>query len=597
VTYATERGKAGRKPLTILELDLNFCINTYGGKLLSPENGKCTAALSPGSECYNTRHSCQDPANYNGLIPKTYRFSQPLADLPKGIQMYPVIVGEPNLAPVGAPVYGVGDRGKVVITLQDFPHNDQGTDPYVANRSYTPISQGTFFGKFIARNKYYIGREMRVRTGFITDPFDWANFQDRTYIIDKIEGPDSNEKVRVYGSDLLRLTDDEITKIPLQSSGTYLAGLASSPLIIKISGDYTKYDTSGDVRIGDEIYGYTGQSIHSPEDGTFSLTGITRQTWGTELSTPGVGDTVQLCKSWTSVNVVDIVYELLNTYAGIDASKIPYNNGSPEDEWDIEKVNWLSNNNLTNIISEPEGLKGILEELTEQNQFSLFVDQVADNIKLITNTPPLTNTGIPSINDTSNFLKGSVSVIEDVKNQFTRVSVLYAPRNYTKSGETNYKLGRLDINANSESVELYNRTREKRIESRWFDDTNGSQVSQLSGRLKSRFTDPPKVVHFTLDAKDSDLWSGDLVDICTRKLQGHTGADTIIRVQILSVEEMKDRYKYVAMATQFVGIYAFIAPNGLNDYSAETDLNREQYAFICYNSGLFNDGQAAYKII
>ena len=165
MTYAIEKNVVGRKPLIVAEITLDFCSNTYGGGLLSPINGTCTAAGAPGSECYNTRNTCQDVPFYTKTI-KVYRFCQPRGDLPKGINMYPVIVGEPDFTPVGAPAYGVGDRGKITLTLQDFPHNDLGIDPYVSTRIYDPESQGTFFGKWIARNPFYTGRTFIVKSGF-----------------------------------------------------------------------------------------------------------------------------------------------------------------------------------------------------------------------------------------------------------------------------------------------------------------------------------------------------------------------------------------------------------------------------------------------
>lgn len=560
----------------------------------------CDAAGSGDSKCYNTRKTCADTANYTKQN-RSYRFCQPRSDLPKGISMYPCIKGNPNLSPVGAPVYGVGDRGKVAVTFDDFPHNDRGTDPYVDGRTYDPLSQGTFFGKLFARNPYYVGRTFRVKTGFITNPFSWANFQNRTYITDKIEGPDTKWRAIITGADILRLTDKEISKVPLQTTGTYVSGLTSSPLTINIAGD-DSYDSSGEVRIGDEVYQYTGKSLNSPEDGGCILTGITRASWGSTQEDPDVGDTVELCKSWSSTNVVDIVYEMLNTYVGIDASNIPYNNGSPEDEWDIEKVNWLSGFNLTTIITEPTGVNELLEELAEQCQFSLFVDQINDKIKLITNTPPLANESVTALNDDSHFRKNSLSIKEDTKRHYTRVLIHYDKRDYTKEQDVNnFKVAYLNIDTASESADLYNTKKEKVIYSRWFDETNSGQVILLASRLLSRFTEPPKIIRFSLDAKDSDLWTGDLAEITSRIHQEAAGCNCPIRVQVLSVDEDMDKYHYVTMSSQFVsqGRYGFIKPSGSPkvDYSDETETNQDAYAHIVANSGEFPDGEQGYKII
>ena len=38
-------------------------------------------------------------------------------------------------------------------------------DPYVSERTYIPITRGTYFGKLKARNPFYNGRIMRVYSG------------------------------------------------------------------------------------------------------------------------------------------------------------------------------------------------------------------------------------------------------------------------------------------------------------------------------------------------------------------------------------------------------------------------------------------------
>ena len=53
----------------------------------------------------------------------------------------------------------------------DAPWSDVDIDPYAADRA-APAS-GTFWGRFRARNPYYEGRPLRIRSGYITQPFTW----------------------------------------------------------------------------------------------------------------------------------------------------------------------------------------------------------------------------------------------------------------------------------------------------------------------------------------------------------------------------------------------------------------------------------------
>lgn len=229
---ANEHLESGRKPLIIAELDLDFCSNTYGNSLTSPKTGTCTASGASGTECYNTRVTCQDPANYiRGT--KTYRFCEQNSDVISGEAGIPAIVQIPDCAPAKITSgKGLGDRASISIKLQDFPHHDRGIDPYVSTRSYTPEEQGTFFGKLLVRNPYFIGRTLRMRIGYITDPFDLASFRDCEYILDSINGPDKNYRYTIVAKDILKLADDKKAQCPKSTTGKLTSDLSgtSSPL-------------------------------------------------------------------------------------------------------------------------------------------------------------------------------------------------------------------------------------------------------------------------------------------------------------------------------------------------------------------------------
>ena len=77
MTYDTTRILDARIPVTVVELFLDTCANTFS---IPP----CTASGSAGTECYNTFLTCQDTPNYIN-VSKTYRFYQPV-----GAQTYQV---------------------------------------------------------------------------------------------------------------------------------------------------------------------------------------------------------------------------------------------------------------------------------------------------------------------------------------------------------------------------------------------------------------------------------------------------------------------------------------------------------------------------
>jgi len=109
MSYDIKRAELGREPISFVEMDLDFCQNTFG---VAP----CTAT---GYQCYNTRATCKDPFNYNNGT-TTYRFTDSKALLPDTGLTFPCvnrITYTPTKLSFGD---GLGYRGKVTITMRDF---------------------------------------------------------------------------------------------------------------------------------------------------------------------------------------------------------------------------------------------------------------------------------------------------------------------------------------------------------------------------------------------------------------------------------------------------------------------------------------------
>jgi hypothetical protein len=74
VAYEAEKIKNGRKPAWLVEITCTSCSLVYG---VSP----CTAAGAAGSECQNTRGTCQDKPNF-AAVDKTYYHANRIIPLP-----------------------------------------------------------------------------------------------------------------------------------------------------------------------------------------------------------------------------------------------------------------------------------------------------------------------------------------------------------------------------------------------------------------------------------------------------------------------------------------------------------------------------------
>src|SRR3569833_551747 len=152
--------------LTYVELDIDYCSLTYG---VAP----CTAALgvTGSAKCFNTRATCQDVEHFTNS-PVTLRFSVDTGHNPADIEALPFIATHEDVAITPGRISlgeDLGQRESVSITFGDRPHPDTGAgfDKYLVDRIYDPFSQGTFWGKFRARQPYLKGRTLRLFRGFV----------------------------------------------------------------------------------------------------------------------------------------------------------------------------------------------------------------------------------------------------------------------------------------------------------------------------------------------------------------------------------------------------------------------------------------------
>lgn len=615
MTYDTQKSKIGRIPVKLFEVDAKSCANTYG---VAP----CTASGAAGSECYNTRSTCQDPANYSATT-KTYKFCE--TDAPKVVlaQGYIPAIRRVTSKPTKIePFKGMPVIGSRTISLNDFAHHDRGIDPYASTRLSAP--QGTFWGRWIARNKYWIGINARVIDGYVVQaeditpasgdvlissgfvlsaPITTAALYTKAhnYVVEKIEGPGTSG-VTFTIKDPLKLADGDRATIPVKSEAALAAGITAGDTSLSLgSGEGAAFATyrgiavsaswPGYVRINDEIIKYTGVS-------TDTLTGLTRATWGTTAAAHSAGDDVQICwhagteGTTTGENVVDLIEEIWTDFTEIDAASY-----IPSADWAAEKAKWLSDVNFVGIISEPESVRDILESMANDAMLNLWWDDEAQEIKLKSIIPDDLNTATVNYDDERHLLRDQTKVKRLPDKRVSRVYVFFSPRDWTELDQEDMSMAYAQIAATEESADLYGQSRIKKIVSRWI--PSQALATQLAGRTLARLKNDPIMIEFGLDAKDDDLQTGDSKTIKTRHIQGVDGSKKATRIQILERQEDErgTSFKFTAQNLAFEGRYAFIGPDGLPGYSSATADQIASYAFISKADGTFDDGTEAYKIL
>ena len=126
MTYDSLKVLVGKESVTIVEIDLDSCSNTYG-------SAPCTASGLAALKCFNTYGTCQDTANFTKTT-KTFRFSDRIID---GVQAagdaptFPTITGISHSPTQLTPSKGLGIRATVKVQLTDHPWSDRANNEWL----------------------------------------------------------------------------------------------------------------------------------------------------------------------------------------------------------------------------------------------------------------------------------------------------------------------------------------------------------------------------------------------------------------------------------------------------------------------------------
>lgn len=483
--------------------------------------------------CFNTFATCQDPDNYVKGV-KTLRFVTRQQRLDPDWGAIPSLVSArttPTRLNVGATLdssSGLGNRATCAAEFDDHPDGDLFTDPYVAHRVYDPRTRGTFWTKWIARNPYFARRSMRVLNGYTSQPLN--EFRVLHYVMDRFSGPDSRGRVTLHGTDVLRFADAKKAQAPLASRGVLSAGIAAGDTSLAVTGataaEYTDVANRRRIRIGDEVIAYTSITGSGP----ITFTGLTRGVDGTTAASHASGDTVQNCLRFYQADVWDIVYELLNTWAGIDAGLLDYA------QWDAEGTLWLSEMVLTAVIAEPTSVAQLLAELSEQCQIFLWWDEREAKVKLKAQRSP---TDVPeTIREEWDMLLNSQVQRLDPEQRISQVWLSYQQVSPVRrlDDEGNYRRTLIRVDADAEGPNEYDESRVKKIFSRWL--ATEAQANDVAQRILLRFRNTPRLFSLQLDAKDRERWwTSDVVLVQSRLVTDAEGFPETRVYQVIAAEE------------------------------------------------------------
>ncbi len=528
-------GSSGRQPFSYVELDMDFCTTVFG---TSP----CTATGSGDAKCFNTFATCKDTANFSRAT-RTYRFcSTSGGKVPIGLDAIPCLVGI-NITPAVIDAgKGLGLRASCEITLRDFPHSDIRIDLYVDGRTYIPINQGSFFGKFKARNPYYNGRVMRVYSGYLSEDgsFDILNFQKRTYFLDGFDGIDANGIVKITAKDILKLAGDDRSVCPKPSVGKINADITNSTTTATLTPTGVgalDYPASGYIRIGSEVCSFTRSG---------DVLTIVRGLKGTAATEHKSGDTVQLCQEYAGQTVQNIVYDLLVNFCGVYSGYLDLIN------WNAEQTAYLTRL-YSALITAPTGVSKLLTELCEQVGILLFWDEVNEKLILKSVRPNSLSETVTDLTADYHLLADSLKLKDLNDERVNEAWIYYGLIDFTKNleEEANYKLLYVAANVSDQSTNKNRDIRIKKIFSRWITETASNAATELAQKYLERYAVAPIEANFNLDAKDGSLALADFVRINSRQYQDFYGNNQDLLLQIVKRKEALVGTTWAFTARQF----------------------------------------------
>jgi hypothetical protein len=495
-------------------------------------------------------------------------------DIPPTLGAYYNCVENVSVIPSrAAEAGGIGYFGDITIKARDFQYNQD--DP----------SAGTYFGRVIADNTYYLNRIVDIYAGYYKheETFNLSNFQKRTYFLKQIDGPDNNGLVIFKASDVMsRLKESEC---PAATNGSLNASITNSQTGTINITDNTGFTAGGGYAIvNDEILQYSSTS------GGDSIVVSTRGVGGTTADAHDSGDAIRHIERFNA-NVVNVIRDIIEDFTDIDHATY-----LPDTDWNTQRDTFLSSETVDYWVIEPTPCDKLIDKLCKDCYVNVWWDDANQEIKLQALGPSIA----PSITwtDEANILDAQIKIKRDQRKILTAVWYFYGKIDQAGSDSAN-NYESIYINIDSSLQTSLGEEKVKKIFSNTVPSSGTGTATKVSGRLIDQFKIPVEFSCY-VDAKDSTADVGDGITISTSLIQDSNGSPlpTIMRI-IEKAESDNDRYFYKMIKTgQETGDrYAVIGPNTLNDYTSESQANQDAYGFISNNTPEMSNADDPYLIL
>ena len=513
--------------------------------------------------CWGFPHHCSNSDAYLATSKKVFTFPDTRMDLSK--VTYSGFKSVSRSSGQVKPAESMGSRATLTAVIEDGRDNDVYV-PYPNKRT----SNGTLFGKMLARCPNMKGRKIERYSGFNPLNFDVDNFVSQEYVIDDVQL--KKGLLTIKGVDPLQLAEETKAKAPITNNGKSATEITSSSTSLTYANDVGfRYGAIGEtafVNIDSEIIECTVAS-------EFGLTIVSRGVDGTEQKDHRVNSTVQQCLVYDDVNVVEIIIDLLTRFTSINSRFF--------DDY-ASVINATSAITLTAKIFKPEAVSKLINELIVVGDLTMYFDE---NEKLIRIKQVAEQQVEPiSINDDGHIEIDSGDISRDYKTQYTRAGVNWAPYNATKAKETeDFSIKYLTVDLGAESDRNIGEINEKKtFNCRWLTNQAGDTAkgTAIAQRAIDRTKLTPKIASITLDAENvgdtqgGKLELGTIISLATSESQNVDGSTKSELYQVLKIQQKRDSMKHDVTARLFQDPIAgvnidFTISDNKTDYDLSTE--------------------------
>lgn len=587
----------GRRPITIVELEQPRCSLRHG---VLP----CTAT---GTKCYNTAGTCGDLPNFTPTGSIKWRFTDDRvgfigdADFsdPDNLELPPIPCGvqvstSQSQINAGSNLDGrspLGVTGKVTITIPDFQWDDMWGDFYLSLRAgfaagRALIKRGPFWALWTARNALFKDMFLRIYDGYEGQAL--ADMRQRLFVLDSVDGPNSDGQVTLTGLDPLRLAGDKKAEFPRTSKLDVYSDIDAVTTTVKVFGTeadlsdaFGNTGTRRYLAIGNEIVQYGGYTADG--DGVFTLTGVVRGALETIAEAHEDKEKVQRAGRYEAISFWLVLHDLFANHTEMPAAFIPLA------DWNTEGNTYLPTYKATRTVVEPTQVSTLAGEITQQGLFYIWWDEYEQEVKLLAVRPPDTDPAV--LTDDENMIRGT-ELKRDPSIRLTQVAVYYNQLDVFggKDDDANYLYRFVAIDGDNMGEK-----RSTSIYAPWV--TNRTQAVQLAVRLLIRYRAVPKFLSVSIDAKDRDTAVGSVVDIETSTILDSEGNLNRQRWQVISAKEIRAGHSYMLdlQTYEFVGRFGRYMADGSPIYDDATEEERGTGAWYAGADGLMPDGTEGYQ--